>query len=212
MKNLNIMILIGYSGHSYVINGILHSLGLSTTGYCDNEEKTYNPLSLKYFGKEMSETGLKILTQEDFFIATGNNNIRRNIFNNLSIRGLLPINIIHPSSIIDYTVKIADNGVMIAANVTINALAEIGIGVICNTFSIIEHECKIADFAHVGPGAVLCGNVNVGENTFIGAKSVIREGIKIGKNVIIGAGSVVVNDVPDNVKIVGNPARIMQKK
>jgi sugar O-acyltransferase (sialic acid O-acetyltransferase NeuD family) len=99
---------------------------------------------------------------------------------------------------------------MISPNVTINALAKIGIGAICNTYSIIEHECIIGDFAHIAPGAVLCGNVKVGENSFVGAKSVIRENITIGKNVIIGAGSVVVKDIPDNVKVVGNPARIIK--
>jgi sugar O-acyltransferase (sialic acid O-acetyltransferase NeuD family) len=204
------MILIGYSGHSYVINGILHALGLKATGYCDNEEKKFNPFALKYFKQETSEIGLKALTQEDFFISIGNNNIRKNIYNNLAIRNLLPVNVIHPSALIDYSADLATHGIMIAPNVTINALAKIGIGAICNTYSVIEHECLIGDFAHIAPGAVLCGNVHVGENSFVGAKSVVREGIRIGKNAIVGAGSVVVKDVPDNAKVVGNPARIMK--
>lgn len=204
------MILIGYSGHSYVINGILNALGMKVTGYCDNEEKKFNPFSLKYLYQETSEAGIKALTQEDFFIAIGNNKIRKNIYNNLAIRNLLPVNVIHPSALIDYSVSVASHGVMIAPNVTINALARIGIGAICNTYSVIEHECVISDFAHIAPGAVLCGNVFVGENSFVGAKSVVRENIKIGSNVIIGAGSVVVKNVPDNVKIAGNPARILK--
>jgi sugar O-acyltransferase (sialic acid O-acetyltransferase NeuD family) len=204
------MILIGYSGHSYVINGILRSLGLKVTGYCDNEEKKYNPFSLKYFQKETSEAGLTALTREDFFISIGDNRIRKNVYNNLAVRNLLPINAIHATAVIDDSANIARHGVMIAANVTINALAKIGIGAICNTYSVIEHECKIGDFAHIAPGAVLCGNVTIGENSFVGAKSVIRENITIGKNVIIGAGSVVVRDVPDNLKVVGNPARIIK--
>lgn len=204
------MILIGYSGHSYVINGILKSIGLKATGYCDNEEKKYNPLSLKYFQQETSEAGIKALTQEDFFIAIGNNSIRKRVYNNLAIRNLLPVNAIHASAVIDDSVLIAPHGVMIAPNVTINALAKIGIGAICNTFSVIEHECIIGDFAHIGPGAVLCGNVTVGENSFIGAKAVVRENIRIGNNVMVGAGAVVVKDIPDNVKVVGNPARIVQ--
>ena len=206
------MILIGYSGHSYVINGILKSIGLKVTGYCDNEEKKYNPFSLKYFQGETSEVGLKALTQEDFFIAIGNNKIRKAVYNNLAIRNLLPVNAIHATAVIDDSVNIAPHGVMIAPNVSINALARIGIGAICNTYAVIEHECIIGDFAHVGPGAVLCGNVSIGENSFIGAKSVIRENISIGRNVIVGAGSVVVKDIPDNVKVVGNPARILKSK
>lgn len=205
------MILIGYSGHSYVINGILKSLGLKATGYCDNEEKKSNPFALKYFGNELSPTGIRALSQNDFFISIGSNLIRQNIFNSLAIKNLLPINAIHQSAILDDTVMLASHGIMISANATINAFAKIGTGAICNTFCIIEHECEIGDFAHVGPGAVLCGNVSVGENSFIGAKSVIREGINIGKNVIVGAGSVVVKDIPDNLKVVGNPARVLIK-
>ena len=204
------MILIGYSGHSYVINGILKSVGLKATGYCDVEEKKFNPFSLKYFKQETSDTGIKALTQEDFFIAVGNNVRRKSIYNNLAIRNLLPINAIHATAVIDDSADIAPHGVMIAPNVSINALAKIGVGAICNTYSIIEHECIVGDFAHIAPGAVLCGNVEVGENSFVGAKSVVRENIKIGKNVIIGAGSVVVKNIPDNVKVVGNPARFIK--
>jgi sugar O-acyltransferase (sialic acid O-acetyltransferase NeuD family) len=201
------MILIGYSGHSYVINGIINALGLKTTGYCDTEEKKFNPFSLKYFNKETSESGVKALTEEDFFIAIGNNKIRETIYKNLAVLNLLPVNVIHPSAVIDYTVDIAPHGVMIAPNVTINPLAKIGVGVICNTYSVIEHECIIEDFAHIAPGAVLCGNVHIGTNSFIGARSVIRENIRIGNNAIVGAGSVVVKDVPDNVRVAGNPAK-----
>ena len=206
------MILIGYSGHSYVINGILKSIGLQVTGYCDNEEKKYNPFSLKYLQGETSAVGLKALTQEDFFIAIGNNNTRKAVYNNLAVRNLLPVNAIHATAVIDDSAQIARHGVMIAPNVSINALAIVGIGVICNTYAVIEHECVIADFAHIGPGAVLCGNVTVGENSFIGAKSVVRENINIGKNVIIGAGSVIVKDIPDNMKVAGNPARIIKSR
>jgi acetyltransferase-like isoleucine patch superfamily enzyme len=47
----------------------------------------------------------------------------------------------------------------------------------------------------------------VGQNTFIGAGSVVIPGIKIGNNVTIGAGSTVLNDIQDNAKVAGTPAR-----
>lgn len=34
--------------------------------------------------------------------------------------------------------------------------------------------------------------------------------ITIGSNVIIGAGSVVTKDIPDNVVVVGNPAKVIK--
>ena len=96
---------------------------------------------------------------------------------------------------------------MIAAHVVINPLAEVGTGVICNTGCIIEHECIVGDFAHIGPGAVLCGNVKIGAGTFVGANAVIKQGITIGKNAMIGAGAIVVKDVADNITVMGIAAK-----
>ena len=51
-----------------------------------------------------------------------------------------------------------------------------------------------------------------GELSFIGIGTTIIQGIKIGRNVTIGAGSVVIKDIPDNVMVVGNPAKILKNK
>lgn len=200
--------IIGYSGHSYVIIDIFLSAGRLVTAYCDSEEKTTNPYHLTYLGKE-SEVIHK-LKGYDYFACVGHNGIREKIHTQLSQFIGNPVNAIHPSAVISASVKMGD-GVMIAANATINPLAEIGRGVICNTSSSIDHECIIGDFSHIAPGVVLCGNVRIGRNTFIGANSVIRQGVTIGNNVTIGAGTVVVKNVPDGVTMVGNPARQLVK-
>lgn len=49
----------------------------------------------------------------------------------------------------------------------------------------------------------------IGDNVYLGANVCIIGDVKIGNNVIIGAGTVVVKDIPDNVVVVGNPARII---
>lgn len=50
----------------------------------------------------------------------------------------------------------------------------------------------------------------IGNNVTVGCHVAIIGDITIGNNVIIGAGSVVVKDVPDNVVVVGNPAKIIK--
>jgi sugar O-acyltransferase (sialic acid O-acetyltransferase NeuD family) len=202
------MILIGYSGHAFVVYGIVTAAGKKVTGYCDNEEKNYNPFVLQYFGKENGDTALAAFKKEGFFIAIGDNAVREKIFSTLSGKNLFPVNVIHPSAVIDIAAIIAANGVMIAANATINPLAKIGTGAICNTGCIIEHECVVGHFAHIAPGAVLCGNVKVGNNSFVGANAVVKQGIVIGNNVMIGAGAVVLKNVPDNTTVIGVPAQI----
>jgi len=44
----------------------------------------------------------------------------------------------------------------------------------------------------------------------LGSGSIIRPGTTIGNNVYIGGGAVVVKDVPDNVVVVGNPAKYLR--
>ena len=46
----------------------------------------------------------------------------------------------------------------------------------------------------------------------IGSNSCIIGHVTIGDNVIIGAGSIVVKDVPSNVVVAGNPAKIIRNK
>lgn len=53
--------------------------------------------------------------------------------------------------------------------------------------------------------------VTIGNNVWIGGSVTIVPGVTIGNNVVIGAGSVVVKDVPDNVAVAGNPARIIKQ-
>ncbi len=203
------MAIVGYSGHAYVIIDILLNAGRLVTAYCDAEEKTINPYHLTYLGKEMEV--IDKLRQFDFFACVGHNGIREKIHTQLSQFLGDPINAIHPSAVISASVKMGE-GVMIAANATLNPLVTLGRGVICNTSSSIDHECAVGDFCHIAPGAVLCGNVQVGRSTFIGANSVIKQGIVIGNNVTIGAGTVVIKDIPDNTTVVGNPAKTLVKK
>lgn len=204
------MIIIGYSGHSYVIIDIFQSINRKIKYYIDNEEKLHNPYHLAYLGTETNGDTRDYLKAKDYFIAIGNNTIRRKVANYFEDKKVpVSINAIHNTALLSSSVKLG-HGVMCAPNITINAFAEIGNGVICNTGCIIEHECKIGDFAHIAPGAVLAGNVIIGEESFIGANAVIKQGITIGKNVMVGAGSVVIHDIPDNVTVVGNPAHIIK--
>ena len=200
------MVIIGYSGHAYVVCGILTASGKSIEGYCDLEEKQYNPFNLSYLGKENADNAKQQMKQSGVFIAIGDNKIRKKIYDDISVH-CLPVNAIHPSAIIDPSVIVAENGVMIAAGVCINPLAEINEGVVCNTACIIEHQCIIGAFAHIGPGAILCGNVNVGAGAFIGAGAVVRQNINIGANAIIGAGAVVIKDIAADEIVIGNPSR-----
>jgi sugar O-acyltransferase (sialic acid O-acetyltransferase NeuD family) len=202
------IILIGYSGHAYVVYEIFMRMGRKVSAYCDKKEVPLNPFKLEYLGPESPENLSVKLKEQDYFISIGDNRIRREIFEKLSGQKL-PANAIDPSAIVSESCRIG-SGVMIGAGAILNSMTEAGDGAIFNTGSIVEHECKIGKFCHLAPGSVLAGNVEVGENSFIGAGAVVKQGVKLGSNVIVGAGAVVIRDVPDNCKVVGNPARFLK--
>ncbi|HXR66039.1 MAG TPA: sugar O-acetyltransferase [Ktedonobacteraceae bacterium] len=58
----------------------------------------------------------------------------------------------------------------------------------------------------IGQGAP----VTIGNRVWVGGRSVILPGVTIGDNAVIGAGSIVNKDVPANVVVAGNPARIIK--
>lgn len=203
------VILIGYSGHAYVITDIFASQDIKVIGYCDIDEKKQNPYKLTYLGDEKESSTLAKIIDYDYFAAIGDNGIRKKILQFVEKENQRKaINAIHLTAYISPTVQLA-HGIMVSNQVQINTMSRIGQGVICNTGCIIEHECRIGAYSHIAPGAILCGNVQIGENTMVGAGAIIKQGVTIGDNVIIGAGTVVISNIPSQSKVVGNPYRFI---
>lgn len=199
-------VIIGYSGHAFVVADVLMASDFNCVAYCEEDPKEFNPYNLRYLGFERKEDVLKLLMGMNAFLGIGDNMIRSKVFNYLAANKVnMPV-LAHPSAIVSKLAKVGD-GTAVMPGVVVNSLAKIGKGVICNTSSVIEHECEIGDFAHIAPGAVIAGNVRIGTHSFVGANATIRQGITVGDNVVIGAGSVVVSNVPDGVTIYGNPAK-----
>uniref|UniRef100_UPI0040485FF9 acetyltransferase n=1 Tax=Algoriphagus sp. TaxID=1872435 RepID=UPI0040485FF9 len=201
-------IIIGYSGHSFVVLDILILNQYIINGYCEKNEKKVNPYDLKYLG---DEDNLELFGSGKFiFISIGDNFIRNKIFHKLYGKGIQMPTVFHPTSSVSSKTKIGLASVFMAGCI-INTLSVIGNGVICNSGCVIEHECVIGDFVHIGPSAVLAGGVTIGDNSFIGANCVIKQGVKVGQNVVVGAGSVVLKDIKDNSIVYGNPSKLKLK-
>lgn len=143
-------------------------------------------------------------------IAFGDNKTREELTQPVKKIGFTLINAIHPSAMIDNEAVLGD-GITICSNVTINTDAVIGNNAIINTGAIIEHDCQIGENSHIASGARLAGGVKVSKNAFVGIGATIIDNITIGENSIVGAGAVVIRHVPDNVTVVGMPAKILGK-
>ena len=144
----------------------------------------------------------------EYFIATGDNLQRAEIYKYiLAETGQEPINCIHPSVEISPSVQIGW-GNLICPRAVLHTDSQIKNCTIINTGAIVEHDCKVLDFAQVSPGSTLCGRVIVGKYSFIGANSTVIPNKHVGTKSTVGAGSVVTKYVPNNVLVVGVPAKI----
>jgi acetyltransferase-like isoleucine patch superfamily enzyme len=54
--------------------------------------------------------------------------------------------------------------------------------------------------------------VHVGRNADIYTGATVIPRIRIGAGSIVGAGAVVIEDVPENAVVVGNPARVIRMR
>ncbi len=201
-------VIIGYSGHAYVVAESFISKGNTVSYYTDLNESSNNPFNLTYLGFEVSADFKGWEMQLNFILGIGDNNLREKAGNLILSKSMQLVSVIDANAIISKSSYIG-LGVFASKGVLVNAFSKIENFTILNTGCIIEHECEIGTAVHIGPGAVLAGNVKVGNRSYIGANTVIKQGIKIGDDVIIGAGSVIIKDVISNTKLVGNPGRLI---
>jgi len=52
--------------------------------------------------------------------------------------------------------------------------------------------------------------VTVEDNVWLGGSAILLPGVRIGRNAVVGAGAVVTHDVPPNMVVAGNPARVIR--
>lgn len=117
--------------------------------------------------------------------------------------------VIHPSASVSQWSKLG-KGVAILQNVTVASNAIIGNHVIILPNSVISHDSVIGDYTCVAGGVCISGGVRIGQSCYLGTNSSFRGDLEVGDFSLIGMGSVVLNAVPENSVMVGNPARFLR--
>ena len=192
------MYLYGASGHAKVIMDILKVNGINIDGLVDDNPALNELLGYPVYHQQYDLSPM--------IVSIGNNAIRKKIVENLSVEFGQAI---HPTAVVSST-AIIEGGTVVMQGAIIQACSRIGKHCIINTGASVDHECVIEDYVHISPHATLCGNVHVGEGSWVAAGTIVLPGVKIGKWSVVGAGSVVSKDVPDGVLAVGNRCKIIK--
>ncbi len=109
------------------------------------------------------------------------------------------------------SIDIGDN-VLVMNGVRISSASRIVIGEDC----MLANFCYLtdADWHDIYDRTMPVGRTSpivLEKGAWIGDSAIICKGVRVGRNSIVGAGAVVTKDVPPNVVVAGNPARIMKK-
>lgn len=202
---MNGTVIIGAGGHAKIVIQILRSCHEPIVGLVDDRQELWGQsiLGLPILG------GLELLERDPnpVIIAIGSNRSRQKIsqrFSHFEWKSA-----IHPSAIIDPTVQIG-KGCTICAGVILQVDSTIGQHCIINTAASVDHDCRVSDFVHIGPGVHLAGEVILESGVFLGIGCQVIPKTHIGSWSTVGAGAVVTKNLDPEQTYVGIPARAIR--
>ena len=114
--------------------------------------------------------------------------------------------VVHPAATISASAFLGA-GSLLAAGAVVGPNARIGRFCIINTCASVDHDDVLEDGVNLSPGVHLAGTVTCREDCFLGIGASVVPGVTIGRRSIVGAGATVIANVPDDVTVVGTPAR-----
>jgi len=136
--------------------------------------------------------------------------LRENVYQYLNEIGFNKyVNIVHPNVILNDKISIGE-GCVIYQGVMLDPDISIKDNVMINKGVSIGHDVIINSHCILSPNSSIGGNVKLGKSVFVGMNACIKQGVSIGENATVGMGAVVLEDIPDNAVVVGNPARIIK--
>tara|TARA_R110000823_G_scaffold268470_1_gene388336 strand:- start:117 stop:779 length:663 start_codon:yes stop_codon:yes gene_type:complete len=213
MKNI---VLIGGGDQAHYTIDIIHKEGkYKIVGIIDAQEEIGSTkFGYKIIGRQDAIKEIAVLYEIDgAVISIGDNWTRYYVAS--QVKKLVPdfkfFNAIHPSCIIGEHTKFGE-GIVAMAGVIFNPRSTVGDHTFFATGAQVEHNCIIGNYASISAGSITGGYVELGDFAAITLGVTVFDRIKIGKNSVVGAGSLVVKDLPDNVLVYGNPAKIIRKR
>lgn len=201
------VMVVGAGGHGRVVADIVLESGLATdVDFLDDRFPGLQSTGPWPVVGVLADMRRMVDAYSGCVIAFGDWQARRRAHELLRGLGVPVLTPVHPSAVVSRHAVLGE-GSVVCAGAVVGVLARIGRGCIVNTGATVDHDCRLADWVHVCPGAHLSGSVVVGEGAWIGVGAVVRQGATIGARVTVGAGAACVTDLPDDVVAVGVPAR-----
>lgn len=190
----------GKGGHAHVIRSLLpHPL---IRFLVDRDPAGDDIPQSSFFAGDADPDG-------DYYIGIGDNAARRFYFDRLKAMGLTAATCIAPTAWVAPDAAVGD-GAFIGPGAVVSARCRVGVNVIVNTLSSIDHDCEVGDDTQLTPGVTLGSYLRIGRGCFFGMKSCVIPRLEVGDRTTVMAGALVVRSAPADVLLGGVPARIMR--
>jgi sugar O-acyltransferase (sialic acid O-acetyltransferase NeuD family) len=96
-------------------------------------------------------------------------------------------------------------GTVIFAGVVVSFDVQLGKGALVNWGVALGHHLRAGDFVTILTYALITGGCRIGSHTVIGARATLNIKVSVGSNALIGVGTTVIQNVPDNKRILALP-------
>src|SRR3990167_1252433 len=207
--------IIGAGGHtSVLLEALLQEQSIRISGVLEINATLIGStiLNVPVFSQEEI---LKKYSANDIFLVNGIGSIdaptlRAKQYEALKLRGYSFKEVVHPIAYYSKNVILGEGVQLLARSVVLTG-TRIGCNTIVNTAASVDHDCRIRHHAHISPGAILSGGVEIGDCCHIGTGAIFIQGVKIGANSVIAAGTVVIKNVLAGSRVAGVPAKNITK-
>jgi acetyltransferase-like isoleucine patch superfamily enzyme len=81
--------------------------------------------------------------------------------------------------------------------------------VLINLNSTVGHEASVGDWSTLSAQCDVTGGAKIADRVFMGSRATVIPGKSVGSRTVVAAGAVVMTDVPADVIVAGNPARVL---
>ena len=123
-------------------------------------------------------------------VAIGNNCLREELHQRLYAAGFELATVVHPKAIVSPRACVGP-GSAIMAGAIVGTQAQLGAGVIVNCGAVVDHDCRVEDFGHLGVNAAMAGGSVLGRGAWMQAGSVLGSGAIVGAGVVLAPGEAV---------------------